>query len=207
MAENELRGRELADKRDGRIDQELVKALSHPIRIEILEALQGRVASPTELSQEIDESLGVISYHAKTLVKCGCLELVHTEPRRGAVEHFFGLAPRSSIGHQDWRRAPLAVRAGITAAALGTFIETAAKALEDGTIDRRDETVLTWMPLTVDEIGWREIAAIMEKSARLVAEAHERSGKRLEGADGLSVVVGLAAFEAGKRRTPDDKQS
>lgn len=207
MAENKLRGRELGDKRDARIDQELVKALSHPIRVEILEALQGRVASPTELSQEIDESLGVISYHAKTLVKCGCLELVHTEPRRGAIEHFFGLAPRSSIGHQDWRRAPLAVREKITAAALETFIETAAKALEDGAIDRRDETVLTWMPLTVDEAGWSEIAKIMEKASRLVARAHERSGKRLEGAEGLSIVVGLAAFEAGKRRAPDDNQS
>lgn len=197
----------MGDKRDARIDQELVKALSHPIRVEILEALQGRVASPTELSQEIDESLGVISYHAKTLVKCGCLELVHTEPRRGAIEHFFGLAPRSSIGHQDWRRAPLAVREKITAAALETFIETAAKALDDGTIDRRDETVLTWMPLTVDEAGWSEIAKIMEKASRLVAKAHERSGKRLEGAEGLSIVVGLAAFEAGRRRAPDDNQS
>lgn len=197
----------MADKRDRRIDQELVKALSHPIRVEILEALQGRVASPTELSQEIDESLGVISYHAKTLVKCGCLELVHTEPRRGAIEHFFGLAPRSSIGHQDWRRAPLAVRAGITAAALETFIEAAGQALEAGTIDRCEETVLTWMPLTVDEAGWREIAAIMEKAARLVAEAHERSSGRLDGAEGLSIVVGLAAFETGKRRAPDDKQS
>lgn len=207
MAKSELRGKELADKRDGRIDQELIKALSHPIRVEILEALQGRVASPTELSQEIDESLGVISYHAKTLVKCGCLELVHTEPRRGAIEHFFGLAPRSSIGHQDWRRAPLAVREKITAAAIGTFIETAAKAFEEGTIDRREETVLTWMPLTVDEAGWREIAAIMEKATQLVAEAHERSSKRLAGGEGLSIVVGLAAFEAGKRRARDDKQS
>lgn len=207
MAENELRERELAEKRDDRIDQELVKALSHPVRVEILEALQGRVASPTELSQEMDESLGVISYHAKTLVKCGCLELVHTEPRRGAVEHFFGLAPRSSIGHQDWRRAPLAVREKITVAALTTFIETATNALEDGTIDRRDETVLTWMPLTVDEAGWREITTIMEKAAQLVAEAHQRSGERLKGAEGLSIVVGLAAFEAGKRRAPDDKQN
>jgi len=197
----------LAEKRDDRIDQELVKALSHPVRVEILEALQGRVASPTELSQEMDESLGVISYHAKTLVKCGCLELVHTEPRRGAVEHFFGLAPRSSIGHQDWRRAPLAVREKITVAALTTFIETATNALEDGTIDRRDETVLTWMPLTVDEAGWREITTIMEKAAQLVAEAHQRSGERLKGAEGLSIVVGLAAFEAGKRRAPDDKQN
>jgi DNA-binding transcriptional ArsR family regulator len=86
----------LGDKRDRRIDQELVKALSHPIRVEILEALQGRVASPAELSQEIGESLGVISYHAKALVRCGCLELVHTEPRRGGLEHFFGRAALES---------------------------------------------------------------------------------------------------------------
>lgn len=75
-----------------RIDQELVKALSHPVRVEIMESLQGRVASPTELAREMDESLGVISYHAKTLVRCGCLELVHAEPRRGTLENFFAAA-------------------------------------------------------------------------------------------------------------------
>jgi DNA-binding transcriptional ArsR family regulator len=78
----------------GRFDQELVKALSHPIRVEILETLRNRVASPRELSQEMNERLGVISYHANTLVKCGCLELVHVEPRHGTVENFFGLSPR-----------------------------------------------------------------------------------------------------------------
>lgn len=50
------------------------------------------------------------------------------------------------------------------------------------------------------------VAAIMEQATRLVAEAHERSSKRLEGATGLSIIVGLA-FEAGKRRAPDDQQS
>lgn len=80
MAENEKR-----------THQELVRALSHPIRMEILEALQGRIASPAELSREMNQSLGVISYHAKTLVRCGCLELVHAEPRRGTLENFFGI--------------------------------------------------------------------------------------------------------------------
>ena len=46
---------------------------AHPIRVNILEALQGRVASPSELSKEMDESLGVVSYHTNTLVECGCL--------------------------------------------------------------------------------------------------------------------------------------
>lgn len=79
------------------MDQELIKALSHPIRVEILEKLQGRIASPVELSRELNESLGVIAYHAKTLIQCGCLELVCTEPRRGSREDFFGITSRSSL--------------------------------------------------------------------------------------------------------------
>ncbi|HEU4599295.1 MAG TPA: winged helix-turn-helix domain-containing protein [Solirubrobacterales bacterium] len=87
----------LSGGRDIRIDRELVKALSHPVRIEILEALRGRVASPSELSREMNETLGVITYHASALVKCGCLELVHSEPRRGVAEHFFGIPPTFPI--------------------------------------------------------------------------------------------------------------
>ncbi|HEV2789905.1 MAG TPA: winged helix-turn-helix domain-containing protein [Solirubrobacterales bacterium] len=188
----------MSEQRRDRIDQELVKALSHPIRVEILESLQGRIASPSELSRELKASLGVVSYHANTLVRCGCLELVHTEPRRGAVEHFFGITPRSSIGHQDWRQVPPALRGEITGAAVEAFIEVAASALEAGTIDARDDTTLSWMPLTVDDEGWREIAKIMEGASRQVAEAHARSAKRLAGAKGTSIVVGLAAFEAGR---------
>jgi DNA-binding transcriptional ArsR family regulator len=80
------------------MDQEIVTALSHPIRLEILQTLQGRVASPVEISAEIGESMGVVSYHAGTLVRCGCLELVHRRARRGAIENFFGITPGSVLG-------------------------------------------------------------------------------------------------------------
>jgi DNA-binding transcriptional ArsR family regulator len=80
-----------------RMDQELVKALSHPIRLEILETLQGRVASPAEISAEIGRSQGVVSYHAGTLVRCGCLELVHSRARRGGIENFFAITPRCAF--------------------------------------------------------------------------------------------------------------
>jgi DNA-binding transcriptional ArsR family regulator len=87
----------LSEKRAARIDPELVKALAHPVRVQVLEALQDRVASPSELSKEMEESLGVISYHVTTLAGCGCLELVRTQPRRGALEHFFRATPRSFL--------------------------------------------------------------------------------------------------------------
>lgn len=195
----------LSGRSDIRIDQELVKALSHPIRVEILETLQGRVASPTELSHEMNESLGVISYHANTLVKCGCLELVHTEPRRGAVEHFFGVTPRSFIGQQDWRSVPLAIRSGITSAALDSFIKAASAALEAVTIEGREDTTLTWMPVTVDEPGWREIVEILAEASQRVSAVHTRSAERLAGTEGNSIVVGFAAFEASQQRTQGDE--
>jgi predicted transcriptional regulator len=76
------------------MDQELVHALSHPVRLEILEILRDRVASPVEISEEIGQSQGVVAYHAGTLVRCGCLELVHSKARRGGIENFFAITPR-----------------------------------------------------------------------------------------------------------------
>jgi DNA-binding transcriptional ArsR family regulator len=80
------------------MDQRIARALSHPIRLEILQTLQGRVASPIEISAEIGESTGVVSYHASTLIRCGCLELVHSRPRRGGIENFYAITPGSALG-------------------------------------------------------------------------------------------------------------
>lgn len=181
------------------IDQNLVKALGHPVRVRILESLQGRVASPRQLSKDLSESLGVVSYHANTLVACGCIEQVRTAPKRGVIEHFFTASPRSFIGHQDWRRAPRSVRGGVTGAAVQSFLDQATAAVEAGTIDDRDDTTLNWMPMRVDETGWREIAEVMDGALKLLMAVHAKSRARLGEADGIPVVVGLAGFEAGPR--------
>ncbi len=85
----------MADGKNTGQDHALVRALSHPIRLAILEVLQGRVASPAEISAELGRDPGVIAYHASTLVRCGCLELVESRPRRGGIENFFAITPRS----------------------------------------------------------------------------------------------------------------
>ncbi len=178
------------------IDRNLVRALAHPLRVQILEALQGRTASPVELAREFAESLGVVSYHRKVLLKAECIEQVGTRPMRGATEHFYIATPRSFIGHQDWRWAPLSVRGGVTNEALRTFIAKVGAAIDADTIDRRDDTTLNWMPITVDEQGWRETAQILGKTLELLTEIAARSRERLGDADGIPVVTGLAAFEA-----------
>jgi DNA-binding transcriptional ArsR family regulator len=69
----------------------LAKALSHPLRIEILEDLGDGRTSPNQFSNGQDESLGAVSYHFKVLEKLGCLELVDTAQKRGALEHIYAI--------------------------------------------------------------------------------------------------------------------
>lgn len=188
------------------IDQRLVRALSHPLRVRILEVLTERIASPNWLSEALEANLSHVAYHTRTLDKCGCLDLVDTAQRRGATEHFYKAAPRSFVGNRIWRRVPRAVLGSVTAASLQTFMDKAIAAFEAGTIDDRDDTVLTWMPLLLDETGWDEVVAILEETTDRVLAAQERSDGRLTDAearrDAISAVIALAGFEtAGSRST------
>jgi len=65
--------------------------MDHPIRMGILQGVQGGVASTSELSEQLGARQGVVSYHAKVLVQYGCLRLVHSASRGGAVDSYFCL--------------------------------------------------------------------------------------------------------------------
>jgi DNA-binding transcriptional ArsR family regulator len=189
----------MSPARPNRIDQRLVRALSHPLRVKILEVVQLRNASPSELTDLLSAPLGNVAYHVRVLEKCGCIEQVATARRRGAVEHYFRARPRSYIGHQDWRKVPKSLRDAVTGSALGSFFDRAADALEAGTMDAHDDTTLNWMPMAVDETGWTEVAAVFQATANRLEAIHALCRKRIEQGGGeeeaTPLVVGMAAFE------------
>ena len=131
------------------------------------------------------------------LEKCGCIEQVATARRRGAVEHYFRARPRSYIGHKDWRKVPKSLRDSVTGSQLGTFFDRAADALEAGTIDARDDTTLSWMPMAVDAAGWEEVALVFKAAVARLEKIHELNRRRMSqsGEEPTSMVVGMAAFE------------
>ena len=65
------------------------KAVSHPIRLQILETLDGKPRSPQSLAAELDERLTNLSYHVKVLEQLGAIELTGTRSVGGAIEHFY----------------------------------------------------------------------------------------------------------------------
>ncbi|MGV1048868.1 MAG: hypothetical protein ACOYD4_10145 [Solirubrobacterales bacterium] len=185
-------------KRPALIDQRLVKALAHPLRVQILDILTERVASPNGISAELETGLTHVAYHTRELDRYGLLELVRTAQRRGATEHFYKAVPHSFVGDPAWRQVPSSLLGGVSAATLRTFLDKAIAALEAGTLDGRDDTIFRWMPLLLDEAGWEDVVGIMEEMTNQILAAHLRSQDRLAaagGEDAISTVIGLASFE------------
>lgn len=195
-------------KRPEPIDPRLVRALAHPLRIQILEILTERVDSPNGVANELGLGVSDVAYHTRALDRYGCLELVSTAQRRGATEHFYKASPQAFIGYRGWRKVPRSVRGAVTAASLQTFVDKAVSALEAGTIDGRDDTNFSWMPLHLDERGWREVSGILAEATDRVLAVQEESkhrASRCRGSRLISAVVALANFEtsgsrAGRRK-------
>ena len=84
-------------------DNELLIALRHPLRRQILRtmAVQDPI-SPRQISDELREPLSNVSYHVRVLADCGAVTLVDTEPVRGSMQHFY-----SSTVEEAWALAVL----------------------------------------------------------------------------------------------------
>lgn len=180
------------------VDRRLIKALSHPLRERILTILNERVASPNELAKELDEGLSQVSYHVKVLKDFECIELVRTEPRRGAVEHFYRGIKRVYFHNQDWEQLPPSLQDSITTNVLKTLFDQAAEALEAGTFDRREDRHLSRTPVIVDEEGWQDLYLLLNEMLERILDIQAESAGRLaeSGEEGIPVVTALMGFEA-----------
>ncbi len=182
----------------GGVDQRLVKALSHELREQILIILNERMASPNELSKELDEGLSQVSYHVKVLKDYGCITQVKTVPRRGAVEHYYRATARPFLSNSDWHELPRTAREGLSAGLVQSIVSDTVVALEEGTFDAREDRHLSRTSLIVDEKGWRELTAAMETALNKVIKIQEESSKRLAKAgaeDGFATLVAMVGVE------------
>jgi DNA-binding transcriptional ArsR family regulator len=180
------------------ITQQLAKALAHPLRVRILTSLHKGVSSPNQLSQELGEPLGNVSYHVKTLLEYECVELVKTEPRRGAVEHFYRATERAFFSDSDWKKIPASARKGISGSILETVGQDATEALVSGSIDKRSDSHLSRTPLVLDEKGWTAITSLLADTLDRALEIQEEASGRLaeEKSDSVTTKLAILHFES-----------
>jgi DNA-binding transcriptional ArsR family regulator len=189
-------------------DPRYVKALSHPLRVRILALLQERTASPRELAEWLDATLGTISYHVRTLHDFGLIELVSTTQVRGAIAHHYRAKVRPRVSGEAWASAAPIVKQAAVGAALQTVDDYARASAAAGGFDR-GEAHLTRTSLRLDAKGWQAASKACEKLlaelGRVEEAASRRIGKDGEGVSDAAVV--LLLFEAAKLAQSDGDSS
>jgi DNA-binding transcriptional ArsR family regulator len=178
----------------GEDSQLMVRALGHPLRLEILRMLEEGPSSPKRLSDRMEEKLGNVSYHMKVLLGCGSVALVESIPRRGAVEHIYQLT--GAIGRRTWNEVPPSLRTDFAGTALAEFTKRAVEAMDAGTVKSREGSGLISLPLNVDEQGWKELRCVIRSVEARFRAVAKKCAERMENQrGGIPVIVALAAFE------------
>jgi DNA-binding transcriptional ArsR family regulator len=191
------------------VDQRLVRAIGHPLRLRLLTIFNERVASPSDLAAELGEPIGNVSYHTRILARLGCVELVRTKQVRGAVEHYYRAVVRPVFSDDDWAELPLSIRKSLAGAVLTEIADDMGASANEGGFDR-DEVHLSRTTLTLDEQGWQDLNEALQELGEQALEIQAQSAARLhsDGArDSEGAVMALMLFEpaSGQGKSDDRK--
>jgi DNA-binding transcriptional ArsR family regulator len=190
------------------VNYQHMKALAHPLRLQILAILAERVASPKEISVELGEDLSQISYHVVVLRECGLIAEDHEAPRRGAVAHFYRAAAPTLIPPGSWDNLPPILRKGVSVSILQHFFEDASASMEAEVFDRSPGE-LSWTPLILDSLGVEEFGRLARDFLDSVLELQAKTSQRLpkqsgKVPDATSATVFLASFLSA--RSPEENK-
>ena len=158
----------------------IAKALAHPLRARILQRLGERVASPGDLAVELGAPLGVVSYHVRMLRDYDCVELVRTEPVRGALQHFYRATARPNLDEGQWRTLPTTLRGELIGETIEGLVGDLAEAADADRLDDRD-VVLQRTLLELDERAFKKLnkllAKTLEQALAIAAESSARGSE------------------------------
>jgi DNA-binding transcriptional ArsR family regulator len=173
-------------------DPRIIKAIAHPLRLQILGALDGRVASPSEIAGELGTPLSNTSYHVRQLADVGFLQLVDRAVRRGAIEHYYTATVRPAVAAETWFRVPPVLRHAMVSSALQQGLSHLAAAAEAGGF-ARDDSRYSNQSGRLDSTGWKavtaELAAVGQRLGMIFAESETRLLASGETADEATVML------------------
>src|SRR5262245_35555119 len=162
----------------------IATALAPPWRARILQRLGERVASPGDLASELGAPLGVVSYHVRMLRDYDCVELVRTEPRRGALQHFYRATARPNLDEDQWRTLPAGLRKELSGETLQDLVSDLAQAADAGKLED-PEVVVNRTPLELDDRGFKKLNRLLARTHEQALQIASESAAR--GAEGAGV--------------------
>lgn len=187
-------------------DPRYVKALGHPLRVRILAMLRERDASPVELADWLEASLGTVAYHVRTLERLGIIELVKETKVRGAIEHHYRAKHDPLISDDMWAETPPIAKQAVVDAMLQTTDAYVRASAAAGGFDRSDAVLLRHR-LVLDAKGFAQLnkacTKLFEQAKSIEAAAAKRIERDPHAEDIVETGISILAFEMARLTDPD----
>jgi repressor of nif and glnA expression len=184
------------------LDQRLGRAVSHPLRATLLAKLNTNPAAASDLEQEFKEAgapvpLSNISYHVRELWRWGLIEVVSTEPVRGATKTVYRGITKMQLSDDAFKAMSAESQDGIVIEAVKEVYDRIKAAIEGGTFAKNDNShIITAIP-SVDKRGFDEIAAVIAETFGRVTEiAAEAVNRETDPAKRFRATVSLLSYES-----------
>jgi len=190
-------------------NETICSVLKHPLRVRILEVLNEGPRSPSQFVEEglipkehfssYQQALSLASYHFRELEKEGCLEVIESIPRRGAIEHVYrGTTPQVFFSDAEFEAMPQDTRRQLSRISLQGLIARADRAISTDTFDRRPDRHLTWVPMQLDERGWEEVITTLAATFGELTQIRHDAKDRLaaSGEEVVPATVAMLGFES-----------
>lgn len=163
-----------------RPDEKVIShSVNHEHRLDALSIFYERTASPKEIQKALGIPLATASHHVKELYDEDVIELVKTEPRRGAVEHFYRAKRVPEVDAEEWKKLPEAARRGIANVAMQAVVADGLASLRHGKLEADDDMYIAWMPMGLSQVGEDEVTEFQAEILAKFKEIVERDKARL----------------------------
>jgi hypothetical protein len=167
------------EKRDVPHGETIGQLIRHPLRAHVFAEYAQDVTSPSRIAAGLSAPLNVVSHHTNFLLRKRAIELVRTEPRRGATEHFYRAVFPVDIEDADWARLPVKLRRVLARTLIDDVTRDCADVLAEGGMDDAS-THLSRSYLVLDRRAEKELAALLReivaRANAIAAASRDRTG-------------------------------
>lgn len=181
-------------------------AVGHHARFDALTVFNEGVASPKEVAEVIGVSINMAGHHIKILREEDCIELVRTEPRGGALEHFYRAVRRPELSDEEWEVLPAEDKRKIVATIIRNLIAEALSAIRSGKMIADRFLRLSWKSMNLDAQARQEVADEQRESLERLKKIEIDAAQRMveSGEKGVSTVVAVLGFTRSRNVPPSD---
>jgi DNA-binding transcriptional ArsR family regulator len=191
----------------------LAVVFADDLRLKIVTELYMREMSPKQFYEEFGGgSISRVDRHFKRLAEHGWLKFVRSETggrRRGGTEHFYRATELAVFDRETWSLVPYSIRVAFSWRTYNQFAERFREAMQEGTLDARADSHLSWTPLLLDETGWDRVVAAIDALFESLFEEQAEAKLRLfhSGERPILATAAMAVFESPPRppRAADER--